>query len=268
MQKIGNAAHINVQLIRVATDEHLWAESYNRKLDDIFAVEGEVATAIADQLNAKLTGSEKESLSIKPTSNPEAYDAYLRGLAFQGRLDSLHLDIRKSIDAFEEAARLDPQFALAWAQLVRQDSLAYTNFERTPQRREAAARQARVQPHRHEELERDLDAFAVSGPRSSDGGAHVVLVGGEVGHPLFGDPLREVLGHRLHLGRQRRPLGHHLRRRPALALTHLGLGPAVVDDVAAVDAQAGRVRLAVEDVLIGAADDAIGIFARAPAEIA
>jgi len=138
VQKIGNAAHINVQLIRVATDEHLWAESYNRKLDDIFAVEGEVATAIADQLNAKLTGSEKESLALKPTTNPEAYDAYLRGLAFQGRLDSLHLDIRKSIDAFEEAARLDPQFALAWAQLVRQDSLAYTNFERTPQRRDAA----------------------------------------------------------------------------------------------------------------------------------
>src|SRR5437764_11977292 len=66
VQKIGNAAHINVQLIRVATDEHLWAESYNRKLDDIFAVEGEVATAIADQLNAKLTGSEKESLSSVP----------------------------------------------------------------------------------------------------------------------------------------------------------------------------------------------------------
>src|SRR5436305_6271805 len=116
VQKIANAVHINVQLIRAATDEHLWAESYNRNLDDVFAVEGEVAKAIADQLNAKLTGSEKESLSARPTSNPEAYDAYLRGLAFQGRLDSLHLDIRKSIDAFEEAARLDPQFALAWAQ--------------------------------------------------------------------------------------------------------------------------------------------------------
>ena len=138
MCKRSGTPRIDVQLIRVATDEHLWAESYNRKLDDIFAVEGEVATAIADQLNAKLTGSEKESLALKPTTNPEAYDAYLRGLAFQGRLDSLHLDIRKSIDAFEEAARLDPQFALAWAQLVRQDSLAYTNFERTPQRREAA----------------------------------------------------------------------------------------------------------------------------------
>jgi len=138
VQKIGNAAHINVQLIRVATDEHLWAESYNRKLDDIFAVEGEVATAIADQLNAKLTGSEKESLTIKPTSNPQAYDAYLRGLAFQGRIDGVDSNVAKSIEAFEEAARLDPQFALAWAQLARQDSMAYQNFDRSPQRREAA----------------------------------------------------------------------------------------------------------------------------------
>src|SRR5213075_1654348 len=151
VQKIGNAAHINVQLIRVATDEHLWAESYNRKLDDIFAVEGEVATAIADQLNAKLTGGEKESLTIKPTSNPQAYDAYLRGLAFQGRIDGVDSNIAKSIEAFEEATRLDPQFALAWAQLVRQDSMAYQNFDRSPQRREAA-RQAvenaiRLAPH-------------------------------------------------------------------------------------------------------------------------
>src|SRR5437016_2073025 len=138
VQKIGNAAHINVQLIRVATDEHLWAESYNRKLDDIFAVEGEVATAIADQLNAKLTGSEKGSLALKPTSNPQAYDAYLRGLAFQGRIDGVDSNIAKSIEAFEEATRLDPQFALAWAQLVRQDALAYQNFDRSPQRREAA----------------------------------------------------------------------------------------------------------------------------------
>src|SRR5204863_6041912 len=80
VQKTGNAVHVSVQLIRVATDEHLWAESYNRKLDDVFAVEGEVASAIADQLNAQLTGSEKGSLALKPTSDPRAYDAYLRGL--------------------------------------------------------------------------------------------------------------------------------------------------------------------------------------------
>jgi TolB-like protein/Tfp pilus assembly protein PilF len=138
VQKSGNAVHVSVQLIRVATDEHLWAESYNRKLDDIFGVEGEVASAIADQLNAKLTGSEKESLSIRPTSNPQAYDAYLRGLAFQGRIDGVDSNIAKSIEAFEEAVRLDPQFGLAWARLVWEDSLAYVNFEQTPQRREAA----------------------------------------------------------------------------------------------------------------------------------
>jgi TolB-like protein/Flp pilus assembly protein TadD len=138
VQKIANAVHVNVQLIRAANDEHLWAESYNRKLDDVFVVEGEVATAIADQLNAKLTGSEKESLAIRPTSNPQAYDAYLRGLAFQGRVDGLQTNITKSIEAFKEAVRLDPQFGLAWAQLVRQDGLAYTNFEHTPARHEAA----------------------------------------------------------------------------------------------------------------------------------
>jgi TolB-like protein len=137
VQKIGTSALINVQLIRVATDEHLWAESYNRKLDDIFAVEGEVATAIADQLNAKLTGSEKELLAIKPTSNAQAYDAYLRGLAFQGRVDGFQTNVVKSIEAFEEAVRLDPQFGLAWAQLVRADGLAYINWDRTPQRRDA-----------------------------------------------------------------------------------------------------------------------------------
>src|SRR5262249_17095556 len=77
VQKIANAVHINVQLVRVATDEHIWAESYNRKLDDVFGVESEVAKAIADQLQAKLTGGEVQALAAKPTDNPEAYDAYL-----------------------------------------------------------------------------------------------------------------------------------------------------------------------------------------------
>ena len=83
MQKIANAVHVNVQLIRASTDEHLWAESYNRKLDDVFGVEGEVAGAIAEQLNAKLTGAEQKAISAKPTENVEAYDAYLRGLSIE-----------------------------------------------------------------------------------------------------------------------------------------------------------------------------------------
>src|SRR6266576_1633378 len=81
VQKIANAVHINVQLIRAGTDEHLWAESYNRKLDDVFGVEGEVATAIAEQLNAKLTGAEQKALADKPTQNAAAYDAYLHGIS-------------------------------------------------------------------------------------------------------------------------------------------------------------------------------------------
>jgi TolB-like protein/cytochrome c-type biogenesis protein CcmH/NrfG len=138
VQKVANAVHVNVQLIRVATDEHLWAESYNRKLDDIFGVEGEVAGAIADQLNAKLSGSEKDSLTTKLTSNPQAYDAYLRGLAFQGRIDPFESSVLKSIEAFEEAVRLDPQFGLAWAQLIREYALAYINFKHTSQLKQAA----------------------------------------------------------------------------------------------------------------------------------
>jgi TolB-like protein len=70
VQKIVNAVHVNVQLIRAATDEHLWAESYNRKLDDVFGVEGEVASAIADQLNAKLSGTEQKAIAEKPKKTP------------------------------------------------------------------------------------------------------------------------------------------------------------------------------------------------------
>src|SRR5213595_1507962 len=82
VQKAGDQVHINVQLIRAATDEHLWAESYDRKLENIFGVEGEVATAVAEALRAKLTGAEQQALEQKPTNNPEAYDAYLHGLAY------------------------------------------------------------------------------------------------------------------------------------------------------------------------------------------
>jgi TolB-like protein/Tfp pilus assembly protein PilF len=138
VQKIGNAVHINVQLIRVATDEHLWAESYNRKLDDIFGVEGEVAGAIADQLNAKLSGTERQELAVRLTKNPAAYDAYLRGLAFQGGVDDFRASLLKSIEAFEEAVRLDPEFALAWAHLCRQEGMVFRNFDQSSQRREAA----------------------------------------------------------------------------------------------------------------------------------
>jgi TolB-like protein len=141
VQKIANAVHVNVQLIRAATDEHIWAESYNRKLDDVFGVEGEVATAIADQLNARLSQSEQKAVTAKPTQNTGAYDAYLRGLALQGRVDDLRTNWVKSAEAFAEAVRLDPDFAVGWAQLSRQESLVYNSVNHSPDH-QAAARKA------------------------------------------------------------------------------------------------------------------------------
>jgi TolB-like protein/Flp pilus assembly protein TadD len=141
VQKVANAVHVNVQLIRATTDEHLWAESYNRKVDDVFGVEGEIATAIADQLNAKLTQSEQKAVTAKPTQNTAAYDAYLRGVAFQGRVDDLRTNWVKSAEAFAEAVRLDPDFAVGWAQLSRQESLVYNSVNHSPDHR-AAARNA------------------------------------------------------------------------------------------------------------------------------
>ena len=126
VQKIANAVHVNVQLIRVATDEHLWAESYNRKLDDVFGVEGEVASAIADQLNAKLTGAEEKALTDKPTQNVAAYDAYLRGLSIEHNEYSYD-SYQRADGAYALAVRFDPKFGLAWARLAAIRSFLFFN---------------------------------------------------------------------------------------------------------------------------------------------
>jgi TolB-like protein len=138
VQKAHDAVHVNVQLIRAASDAHLWAESYDRKLDDIFAVEKEVAQNIAAALNAKLTGTEEQALAQKPTSNPAAYEAYLRGkaLMWEGNEDAL----RAAVPSFEEAVRLDPQFALAWAGLSNAHSVSFYYADVTPAGRAAAER--------------------------------------------------------------------------------------------------------------------------------
>jgi TolB-like protein/Tfp pilus assembly protein PilF len=126
VQKIANAVHVNVQLIRAATDEHLWAESYNRTLNDVFGVEAEVASAIAEQLNAKLTGTEQKAVAEKPTQNAAAYDAYLRGLSLEHNEYSYGAYLQVSTD-YAEAVRLDPKFALAWARLAVIRSFLYFN---------------------------------------------------------------------------------------------------------------------------------------------
>ncbi|MFL6553487.1 MAG: hypothetical protein ACJ8LV_09000, partial [Chthoniobacterales bacterium] len=115
VQKQGDAVHVTVQLIKAATDSHVWADSFDRKLTDIFSVETEVAKAIADQLHVRLTGREKEVIAAKPTDNPEAYDAYLRGLAYTLKTQNTPANYLGAQKYFREAVRLDPKFALAWA---------------------------------------------------------------------------------------------------------------------------------------------------------
>src|SRR5437667_342300 len=126
VQKIANAVHVNVQLIRAATDEHVWAESYNRKLDDVFGVEGEVASTIADQLNAKLTGAEQKAVAAKPTQNTAAYDAYLRGLAIEHTQYGYEA-YQQAAREYGEAVQLDPNFAFAWARLAVLRSFLFFN---------------------------------------------------------------------------------------------------------------------------------------------
>ncbi len=117
VQKSGDAVRVNVQLIKAANDSHLWADTFDRKLTDIFSVESDVAKAIADQLRAKLTGQEEQVIAAKPTDNPEAYDAYLRGLAYTLKTASTPANSLGAQKYLREAVRLDPKFALAWALL-------------------------------------------------------------------------------------------------------------------------------------------------------
>jgi TolB-like protein/Tfp pilus assembly protein PilF len=146
VQKAGDQVRVNVQLINAQTDSHLWAETYDRKLTDIFGVESEIAKRIAAALQAKLTGREEQALAVKPTDNPEAYDAYLRGLAFEAHgfaaaPASINL-VSKAADFYELAVQLDPKFAIAWARLSRADADLYFNraITNSPARGEAAKR--------------------------------------------------------------------------------------------------------------------------------
>jgi serine/threonine protein kinase/Tfp pilus assembly protein PilF len=125
VQKSGDAVRVNVQLIKAANDSHLWADTFDRKLIDIFSVETEVAKAIADQLRAKLTGQEEQVIAAKPTDNPEAYDAYLRGLAYILKTQATPTHALSAQKYLREAVRLDPKFALAWALLSYVDSVGY-----------------------------------------------------------------------------------------------------------------------------------------------
>jgi len=142
VQKAANQVRVNVQLINAQTDSHLWAESYDRKLTDILGVESEIAKGIAESLQAKLTGREQQAVSVKPTNNPEAYDAYLRGRAFEGRAGAWIELLTKAIGFYERAVQLDPKFALAWARLSRAEGLLYYRNARWGDNMRDAAKKA------------------------------------------------------------------------------------------------------------------------------
>ena len=132
VQKSGDTVRVNVQLINAKTDTHIWADTFDRKLTDILSVESEVAKAITDQLRVKVSGREQDILAAKPTQNPEAYDAYLRGLAYTLKTGNTPANSIHAQEYLREAVRLDPKFALGWALLSHVDARGFLTLNLQP----------------------------------------------------------------------------------------------------------------------------------------
>jgi TolB-like protein/class 3 adenylate cyclase len=152
VQRAADQVRINVQLLDAQTDSHLWGESYDRKLNNIFEIESEVAKAIADSLQAKLTVGEQQALAVIPTNNPAAYDAYLRGLAYESRASVSAANFKDVARSYREAVDLDPKFALAWARLAIVNSrISWYRFNRSAQpladARQALETASKLQPN-------------------------------------------------------------------------------------------------------------------------
>jgi len=153
VQKSGDAVRVNVQLIKAANDSHLWADTFDRKLTDIFSVESEVAKAIAEQLRVHLTGREEQVIAATLTDNPEAYDAYLRGLAYNVKTVYTPTNALGAQKYLREAVRLDPKFALGWALLSIADARGYITQSLQPtgalreEARQAAETALALQPN-------------------------------------------------------------------------------------------------------------------------
>ena len=136
VQKAGGQVRVTVQLIKAVNDSHLWAETYDRNLVDVFQVESDVAQKIASSLEATLTGREKRAVELVGTKNPEAYEAYLRARALQNK-QSLE-DRERLIEYCRHAVELDPDFAQAWADLAIAEAEVYFGDIHTKERFERA----------------------------------------------------------------------------------------------------------------------------------
>jgi TolB-like protein/Tfp pilus assembly protein PilF len=180
VRRIGNRVRVNVQLINVVNDQHIWAEDYDRELTDVFDIQSDLAQKIAGELRAKLSPAEKEQIERKPTQNTEAYLAFVEGHDLLTRPDRLRADTEKAEQLFERATRLDPNFAGAFAALGWVEDWMYHTFDPTPARKakaHAAAEEAlRLEPNLPEahlalgfyhyycerDYQRALDEFAIA----------------------------------------------------------------------------------------------------------
>lgn len=141
VRREADQVRVNVQLISAQTNSYVWTDTYNRRLTDIAAVESEIAKGIAESLQIKLTTREEQALAAKPTNNPQAYDAYLRGMVFDAHSAYSNEAQRSAISSYERAVELDPAFALAWARLSRADAALYfVRADHTEIRRDVARR--------------------------------------------------------------------------------------------------------------------------------
>src|SRR6059058_1727849 len=203
VQKAGERVHINVQLIQADTDAHLWAQSYDRELTDIFGVEAEVAKSIADSLQATLSPQEKARVEARPTTNPDAYVLYLRARDYQTRPDNLLQDFQAARNLYAQAIKMDPNFALAHARLSAVTSQIYHWFEPTQEVKETARREAdeslRLQPDlgeghlalglyfyyeegNYQDALRELNLAAKTLPNDGDVGLYIAAVQRRQGH--------------------------------------------------------------------------------------
>src|SRR6267154_1810889 len=129
VQKSAGTVRVNVQLIKAVNNSPVWADTVDRPLTDILSLESEVAITVADQLRAKPTGEEAQSIAAKPTDDPQAYDAYLRGLAYTLRSGGFEArNIIPARQSLKEAVRIDPKFALGWSLLSSVDSAGYVTL--------------------------------------------------------------------------------------------------------------------------------------------
>jgi TolB-like protein/Flp pilus assembly protein TadD len=151
VRRIGNRVRVNVQLINADTDEHMWAEDYDRDLIDVFAIQTDLAQQIVRELQAKLSPMEKAQIERRPTENGEAYLAFMEGHEIFYRPDKFRSNTEQAEQLFEKATKLDPNFAGAFAALARVHEWSYRDFDPTPARKEkarAAAMEAlRLQPN-------------------------------------------------------------------------------------------------------------------------